>query len=96
MPSEGGGGRTQCGTKGRSVEVADNDSSTAMSTSEPRVGTKVEVKARFDGTWSQGFEVADVEDDGYRIKRMTDGTVLPSLFHTHEVRRERTRATWWI
>jgi hypothetical protein len=60
------------------------------------VGTKVEVRTRFDGTWSQGFEIADVEDDGYRIKRMTDGTVLPSLFHRHEVRRERRRATWWI
>jgi hypothetical protein len=53
----------------------------------------VEVKTRFDGTWSRGFEVADVEDDGLRIKRMTDGSVLPSLFRPNEVRRE-SHPTW--
>ena len=65
-------------------------------TSAPRVGSRVEVKARFDGTWSKGFEVAEVEDKGYRIRRMTDGSVLPSLFDRNEVRKERSRSTWWI
>ncbi len=74
--------------------MADNDVTTKAGT--PRVGNRVEVKARFDGTWSKGFEVADIEDDGYRIRRMTDGGVLPSLFHRNEVRRERRRSTWWI
>jgi hypothetical protein len=69
--------------------MADTDS-TRPTNSLRRVGTKVEVRARFDGTWSQGFEIADVADDGYRIKRMTDGAVLPSVFRANEVRRERT------
>lgn len=60
----------------------------------PSVGAKVEVKARFDGTWSGGFEVVDVEDDGYRIRRMTDGTVLPSVFHHNEVRQESGGSGW--
>jgi len=64
---------------------------------EPRAGTKVEVRTRFDGTWSPGFEVAEVvEPGGYRIRRMADGVVLPSLFDDSEVRRERSRTTWWI
>lgn len=55
------------------------------------------MRTRFDGTWSPGFEVAEVvEPGGYRIRRMADGVVLPSLFDASEVRRERGRATWWI
>jgi len=55
------------------------------------------VRTRFDGTWSPGFEVAEVvEPGGYRIRRMADGVVLPSLFDDSEVRRERSRTTWWI
>jgi hypothetical protein len=64
---------------------------------QPRTGTKVEVRTRFDGSWSPGFEVAEVLEDGaYRIRRATDGEVLPSLFDPAEVRRERARSTWWI
>jgi hypothetical protein len=60
----------------------------------PGIGTKVEVRTRFDGSWSRGFEIAEVEDDGYRVKRMTDGAVLPSVFGDHEVRRERRTTSW--
>jgi hypothetical protein len=59
--------------------VADNDVMT---------GTQVEVKARFDGTWSKGFQIAEIEDEGYRIRRMTDGSVLPTVFNRNEVRRD--------
>jgi len=64
---------------------------------QPRTGTRVEVRTRFDGSWSAGFEVAEiVEGGGYRIRRVADGEVLPSLFEAGEVRRERSRSTWWI
>lgn len=55
------------------------------------------MRTRFDGSWSAGFEVAEiVESGGYRIRRVTDGEVLPTLFEAGEVRRERSRSTWWI
>ena len=73
--------------------MADSSTTHASRHNSPGVGARVEVKTRFDGTWSRGFEVADVEDDGLRIKRMTDGSVLPSLFRPNEVRRER-HPTW--
>lgn len=71
--------------------MADDNSTSTL----PRIGTRVEVRVRYDGTWSPGFEVAGIEDDGYRIKRMTDGTVLPSLFGDDEVRREPSRPATW-
>jgi hypothetical protein len=59
-------------------------------------GTRVEVRSRFEGAWTDGFEVAEVTDEGYRIRRLSDGAVLPSLFTDIDVRRERRRETWWI
>lgn len=60
-------------------------------------GTRVEVRNRFDGSWSRGFEVASVDEDGrYRIRRRSDGDLLPTPFERDDVRRERKRQTWWI
>jgi hypothetical protein len=61
-----------------------------------RPGASVEVRNRFDGSWSRGFEVAARTDAGYRIRRTSDGTVLPGPFGPDEVRRERRRQTWWF
>ena len=65
-----------------------------------QAGTKVEVRDRFAQTWRRGFEVAEPVDgddgDGYRIRRLSDGVVLPVVFSTEEVRRERSRDWWWI
>lgn len=61
-----------------------------------RVGTKVEVRARFDGSWTKGFRVAAIEPEGYRLERSAEGTPLPEVFSFADVRRERTRETWWI
>jgi hypothetical protein len=62
-------------------------------------GTRVEVRDRFDHRWTRGFEVAaTVETDdgaGYRIKRLSDGSVLPVVFAAEEVRREKKRDFWW-
>jgi hypothetical protein len=59
-------------------------------------GVSVEVRDHFLGSWSRGFEVAGVEDGNYRIRRVSDGTVLPVLFPPEDVRRTRhKRGLWW-
>jgi hypothetical protein len=59
------------------------------------VGTRVEVRSRFIGTWSRGFEVADHRDGNYAIKRLSDGSVLPDDFDPSDVRPERRRHDFW-
>src|ERR1700675_4618612 len=55
-------------------------------------GTKVEVRSRFDQAWARGFEVAEEVSAGelsqYRVRRRSDGSVLPALFDDHELREE--------
>jgi hypothetical protein len=60
-------------------------------------GTDVEVRTRFDGHWARGFEVVTTGDDGYRVRRRSDGRELPTLFSPQDVRlpKERKRGTWW-
>jgi hypothetical protein len=63
-------------------------------------GTRVEVRSRFDDRWSRGFEVAEIVDVGdstrYKLKRRSDGSVLPALFVDEELREEKKRSMWWI
>ena len=59
------------------------------------VGTRVEVRSRFIGTWSRGFEIADHRGTGYLIKRLSDGSVLPDDFDPADVRPERHRHDFW-
>lgn len=58
-------------------------------------GTAVEVRSRFDTRWSRGFEIAEVVEGGYLVKRLSDGAVLPTPFTAEELRKERRRDTWW-
>lgn len=59
-------------------------------------GTKVEVRRRFDQHWSRGFEIAEAVDDGYKLKRLSDGSVLPVVFDEEEVRLEKKKSgMWW-
>jgi hypothetical protein len=61
-----------------------------------RAGTPVDVRSRFVGDWSRGFEVAErVEDEGYRVRRLSDGTVLPDVFDDQDVRPQRRRQAFW-
>ena len=50
----------------------------------------VEVRNRFDGRWSIGYEIAEADvcqdPTRYRIRRRRDGAVLPSWFRPDEVR----------
>jgi hypothetical protein len=61
-------------------------------------GTRIEVRNRFDGGWSAGFEVADLDGDGdgYLVRRISDGSLLPVPLPRGDVRRERRRQTWWV
>ena len=62
-----------------------------------RPGTHVEVRSRFEQHWSRGFEIAEIvkPDSQYRVRRRSDGSVLPVLFDEDDLREERRRSTWW-
>ena len=49
--------------------------------------------AFFDGL--SHSEIAEVTGEGYRIRRMSDGSVLGELFSRDDVRRERSRQGFW-
>jgi hypothetical protein len=64
-------------------------------------GTRIEVRARFDQRWARGFEVAEIVDEGdtarYRVRRRSDGSVLPTLFDDDDVREEKKGSRmWWV
>ena len=58
-------------------------------------GTRVQVRNRFDGGWSSSpFEVAEAIEPTptqmprYRVRRLSDGVVLPADFTGDEVRSD--------
>ena len=59
-----------------------------------RKGARVQVQNRFDRRWIGGFVVDQVkaaEDGGdarYRVKRVSDGSVVPDAFGPGELRSE--------
>jgi hypothetical protein len=62
-------------------------------------GERVEVRNRFDGSWSTGFEVAEAlpERDApgaYRVRRVADHAVLNAVFRPDDLRREPQRRGW--
>jgi len=67
-------------------------------------GTLVEVRSRFDRAWARGFEVAEElagafgSEAGYRIRRRSDGSILPVVFQRDDLREERRRGNsmWWV
>lgn len=60
-------------------------------------GTRVEVRTTFDLSWARGFEVLTSCDEGYTLRRMSDGSPLPATFPPDSVRRERREANmWWV
>lgn len=56
----------------------------------PRSGEPVEVYNAFSGDWSTGFVVAEATGTGYRLRRISDGAVLPAVFDPTDVRRTTT------
>lgn len=51
------------------------------------VGEPVEVRRRFDNAWARGFIVAGLDADGYRLRRNSDGALLPVGFPRTDLRR---------
>ncbi len=49
-------------------------------------GTAIEVQRRFDHGWARGFSVERIDEDGYTVRRESDGSVLPVTFPAAEVR----------
>ena len=50
------------------------------------VGTEVEVRRRFDQAWARGFSVFDQTAGGYRLRRASDGAILPVAFPHDDLR----------
>lgn len=51
-------------------------------------GARVEVRSRYDGVWVGGFEVAEASQAGYRLRRLSDGRLLPGpVFWPGDVQR---------
>jgi hypothetical protein len=72
------------------------DARRALATTSLAVGTAVDVRSRYVGSWSAGFEVAQAVRDGYRVRRMSDGSVLPDVFTNDDVRAQRRKTgMWW-
>lgn len=59
---------------------------------EPESGTAVEILNCFERRWSRGFEVVERMTDGYRVRRLSDGSVLPVVFAEDVVRPDPARA----
>jgi hypothetical protein len=47
----------------------------------------VEVRTKYTETWAPGFEIADETCEGYRVRRVSDGVLLPGHFHSDEIRQ---------
>ena len=64
-----------------------------------KIGARVEVKNRFEASWSRGFEIAEIIEAQqgleYKVLRRSDRALLPSSFSGRDLREERRRQTWW-
>jgi hypothetical protein len=49
-------------------------------------GTEVEVRNRFTGEWSVGFEVVGRSNGVFHVRRLRDGAILPVAFRDEEIR----------
>lgn len=64
-------------------------------------GSRVEVRSTYDNRFARGFEIVDVvgengESPSYRVRRRSDGSVLPKLFPADDVRiDDRRNRMWW-
>jgi hypothetical protein len=48
---------------------------------------RVDVRSRYIGAWGAGFEIAEETGVGYRIRRLSDGALLPGDFLPDDIRR---------
>ncbi|MGA2520897.1 MAG: hypothetical protein ABSG81_08800 [Acidimicrobiales bacterium] len=50
------------------------------------IGTRVEVRNVHLQTWCRGFQVAALVGDGYLVRRIYDGFILPRCFSAEVIR----------
>ena len=50
------------------------------------MGAEVEVRTRYLNRWARGFEIVAVDDDGVRLRRQSDGAILPVAIGVQDVR----------
>jgi hypothetical protein len=63
----------------------------AFTTVPLSTGTEVEVLTRYEHHWATGFEIASVDaNDRFRLRRHSDGAVLPASFSAGEIRPRRS------
>jgi len=74
------------------AEAAAND----MNGTATRPTDHVEVQCRIEGQWIDGFEVFEIIQDGglrrYRLRRLSDGVVMPVQYAARDVRRKTVAA----
>jgi CRP-like cAMP-binding protein len=80
------------GTMARRLRREADGTSTASggTVGRPTIGATVAVRSRFDGTWVEGFEIADVDladaSPRIQVRRHSDGAVLPVFFDIGDIR----------
>lgn len=59
----------------------------AMAETRHQVASKVEVRTRYQrGQWASGYEIAQVVESGYRLRRPGAADTLPDIFVPADVR----------
>jgi hypothetical protein len=53
------------------------------------VGDQVEVQMSFNDSWVRGLEIAEVAPEGFRVRRSSDGSLLPGYTSESDVRPVR-------
>jgi hypothetical protein len=61
---------------------------------EIQPGTRVEVQSTFDRAWKRGFSVEETCRGGYRLRRQSDDSVLPTQFAREVIREESNPGRW--
>lgn len=54
------------------------------------VGDQVELRVGFTDGWSEGFEVAELIEGGYHVRRRSDGGLLPAPTGPEDLRRSES------
>ena len=50
------------------------------------VGDPVELHSQFNDAWVGGFEIAQITPEGYRVRRMSDASLLPGYTSASDLR----------
>jgi hypothetical protein len=51
-----------------------------------REGTRIELHSTFNNSWITGFEIAESVNGGYRVRRASDGSLLPGFTSADDLR----------